>query len=119
MENSVTPGTTAPSVSALTAAAARAAHLIVDEQPLIFSDSLAATLLGDRAGELLAYHRMNGSHHVLVGGRARWWPPGSGTVPTPCGRPACSSWPMPGSAWRHDQLGQRAYGEIHPPRRAR
>jgi methyltransferase (TIGR00027 family) len=69
MENSVTPRATAPSVSALTAAAARAAHLIVDEQPLIFSDSLAATLLGDRADELLAYHRMNGSHDVLVGAR--------------------------------------------------
>ena len=69
MENSVAPGAIAPSVSALTAAAARAAHLIVDEQPLIFSDSLAATLLGDRADELLAYHRMNGSHDVLVGAR--------------------------------------------------
>ena len=69
MENSLTPSAIAPSVSALTAAAARAAHLIVDEQPLIFSDSLAATLLGDRAGELLAYHRMNGSHDVLVGAR--------------------------------------------------
>src|SRR5271166_1621335 len=69
MENSGTPGPSAPSVSALTAAAARAAHLIIDEQPLIFSDPLAATLLGDRADELLAYHRRNGSHNVLTGAR--------------------------------------------------
>jgi methyltransferase (TIGR00027 family) len=51
------------------AAAARAAHLIVDGPPPIFADSLAATFLGDRADELLAYHRMNGSHDVLVGAR--------------------------------------------------
>ena len=59
------PSTSAPSTSALTAAAARAAHLIVDSQPPIFADSLAVTFLGD----LLAYHRMNGSHDVLVGAR--------------------------------------------------
>jgi len=58
-----------PSASALTAAAARAAHLIVDGEPPIFADTLAATFLGDRAGELLAYHRGNGSHGVLVGAR--------------------------------------------------
>jgi hypothetical protein len=47
-----------PSRSALTAAAARAAHLIVDGQPTIFADTLAAALLGDRAEELIAYHRL-------------------------------------------------------------
>ena len=45
-----------PSGSALTAAAARAAHLIVDGQPTIFADPLAAALLGGRAEELIGYH---------------------------------------------------------------
>jgi methyltransferase (TIGR00027 family) len=63
------PSTSAPSTSALTATAARAAHLIVDGQPPIFADSLAATFLGDHADDLLAYHRMNGTHDVLVGAR--------------------------------------------------
>lgn len=53
----------------MTAAAARAAHLIVDGQPPIFFDPLAAAFLGDRAGELLSFHRMNGSRDVLVGAR--------------------------------------------------
>jgi hypothetical protein len=38
-----------PSFTALTAAAARAAHLIVDQEPWIFADALAAQLLGERA----------------------------------------------------------------------
>jgi hypothetical protein len=41
--------------TALTAAAARAAHLIVDGEPYVFADTLAAPLLGDLAEELLAY----------------------------------------------------------------
>jgi hypothetical protein len=49
-----------PSQTALTAAAARAAHLVVDGSPKIFTDSLAAALLLDRADELLAYHRTHG-----------------------------------------------------------
>ena len=56
-------------MTALTAAAARAAHLIVDHEPLIFTDRLAATLLGDQAETLLAYHRAHGSHEVLAGAR--------------------------------------------------
>ena len=60
-----------PSRSALTAAAARAAHLIVDRQPTIFADTLAAALLGDRAEELIAYHRLHGTHPVLVGARVQ------------------------------------------------
>ena len=52
------------------AAAARAAHLIVDDDPPIFSDTLAALLLGERAEELLGYHRAHGDHVVLVGARA-------------------------------------------------
>lgn len=55
-----------PSMTALTAAAARAAHLVVDAEPLIFSDPLAAPLLGDQAGPLLDHHRAHGSHDVLA-----------------------------------------------------
>ena len=57
--------------TALTAAAARAAHLIVDGQPTIFADPLAAPLLGDQAEELLSYHRRHGAHLVLAGARAQ------------------------------------------------
>jgi len=53
-------------MTALTAAAARAAHLVVDAEPLIFTDSLAVPLLGDQAGALLGYHRAHGSHDVLA-----------------------------------------------------
>jgi methyltransferase (TIGR00027 family) len=59
-----------PSETALLAAAARAAHLIVDEAPPIFSDTLAYALLGDRAEEFVSYHRLHGTHPVLVGARA-------------------------------------------------
>jgi methyltransferase (TIGR00027 family) len=59
------------SETALTAAAARAAHLIVDHEPHIFCDPLAETLLGERADELLAYHRLHGDHPVLAGARAQ------------------------------------------------
>ena len=57
-------------MTAMTVAAARAAHLVVDHEPLIFADSLAATLLGDQAGPLLAYHRGNPAHDVLAVARA-------------------------------------------------
>jgi methyltransferase (TIGR00027 family) len=60
-----------PSQTALTAAAARAAHLVVDGSPKIFTDSLAAALLLDRADELLAYHRTHGGHPVLSGARTQ------------------------------------------------
>jgi methyltransferase (TIGR00027 family) len=53
------------------AAAARAAHLIVDSAPHVFADHLAAPLLGDRAEELIAYHRRHGDHPVLSGARAQ------------------------------------------------
>jgi methyltransferase (TIGR00027 family) len=59
-----------PSHTALTAAAARAAHLIVDNDPAIFVDSMACTLLGDRADELIGFHRAHGTHPVLSGARA-------------------------------------------------
>jgi methyltransferase (TIGR00027 family) len=59
-----------PSETAMLAAAARAAHLIVDEAPPIFSDTLAYTLLGDRAEEFVSYHRLHGTHPVLAGARS-------------------------------------------------
>jgi methyltransferase (TIGR00027 family) len=62
---------TEPSQTALAAAAARAAHLIVDAPPFIFTDSLAAALLGDRAEELIGYHRDHASHPVLAAARAQ------------------------------------------------
>ena len=60
-----------PSQTALTAAAARAAHLLVDGEPVIFADELAATLLGERAEEFLGYHRAHGTHLVLSCARAQ------------------------------------------------
>ena len=59
-----------PSQTALLAAAARAAHLIVDGEPPIFADTLAYELLGDKAEEFVRYHRLHGEHVVLVGARA-------------------------------------------------
>ena len=53
------------------AAAARAAHLIVDDEPLIFADALAEAMLGERADELIEYHRAHGTHPVLAGARAQ------------------------------------------------
>jgi methyltransferase (TIGR00027 family) len=60
-----------PSGTALTAAAARAAHLVVDDEPPIFADPLAAALLGDRAQELIGYHTLHGTHPVLAGARVQ------------------------------------------------
>jgi O-methyltransferase involved in polyketide biosynthesis len=60
-----------PSLTALTAAAARAAHLIVYNEPVIFADTLAQAMLGERAEELLSYHRVHGTHPVLAGARAQ------------------------------------------------
>lgn len=59
------------SSTAFTAAAARAAHLLVDAEPAIFSDTLAAPLLGEWAEELLAYHHRHGTHPVLAGARTQ------------------------------------------------
>jgi methyltransferase (TIGR00027 family) len=55
----------------MTAAAARAAHLIVDGEPAIFADTLAGAVLGERAEEFIAYHRAYGAHPVLAGARAQ------------------------------------------------
>jgi methyltransferase (TIGR00027 family) len=62
---------TTHSQTALTAAAARAAHLIVDREPVIFADTLAEALLGADAGTLLDYHRNNGDHPILAGARTQ------------------------------------------------
>jgi methyltransferase (TIGR00027 family) len=59
------------SQTAMTAAAARAAHLIVDDQPLIFNDPIAAVILGEQAESLIDYHRLHGSHVVLAGARGQ------------------------------------------------
>ncbi|TNC29684.1 class I SAM-dependent methyltransferase [Amycolatopsis alkalitolerans] len=57
------------SETAFTAAAARAAHLIVDAEPRLFADVHAMTLLGDRAEELVRYHRSHGDHPILRSAR--------------------------------------------------
>jgi len=59
-----------PSQTAMMAAAARAAHLVVDKEPLIFQDTAAMALLGDRGEELVSYHRARGDHVVLSSTRA-------------------------------------------------
>ncbi|MPZ85144.1 MAG: SAM-dependent methyltransferase [Actinophytocola sp.] len=53
------------------AAAARAAHRLVDHPPLILDDPLAAHLLAERAAELIAYHQKHGGHLVLSSARAQ------------------------------------------------
>jgi methyltransferase (TIGR00027 family) len=60
-----------PSQTALTAAAARAAHLIVDDPPVIFADTLAMILLADKAETFVGYHRAHGEHPVLSSARAQ------------------------------------------------
>jgi methyltransferase (TIGR00027 family) len=60
-----------PSLTAFMAAAARAAHLSVDHEPVIFADTLAESMLGERADELIGYHRAHGTHPVLSAARAQ------------------------------------------------
>jgi methyltransferase (TIGR00027 family) len=55
-----------PSRTAMATAAARAAHLVVDCEPWILEDRLAAVLLGDVANELVAFHRDSGAAEVLA-----------------------------------------------------
>ena len=64
-----------PSQTALAAAAARAGHLVVDREPLIFRDPVAADLIGAPGAEMVGSHR-SGDHIVLAGTRAQV------TVPT-------------------------------------
>jgi methyltransferase (TIGR00027 family) len=58
------------SQTALTAAACRAAHLIVDRAPYIFADTLAYHLLGAQAETFVRYHRERGDHPILCAARA-------------------------------------------------
>jgi methyltransferase (TIGR00027 family) len=58
------------SQTALLAAAARAAHPIVDHEPFIFVDPCAEALLGEQAG-FIDYHRKSGEHAILVGVRTQ------------------------------------------------
>ena len=60
-----------PSQTALAVAAARSAHLVVDREPLIFRDPLAADLIGAPGAEMVGYHRRSGDHIVLAGTRAQ------------------------------------------------
>ncbi|WP_217711600.1 SAM-dependent methyltransferase [Actinomadura sp. NAK00032] len=57
-------------MTALSAAAARAAHPVADGTPVIFTDTVAARLLGGRADEMIGYHRTRGDHIILAGTRA-------------------------------------------------
>lgn len=59
------------SQTAMTAAAARAAHLLFDKPPYMFEDTMAVKLLGKRAEEMLAYHRLHGDHIILRSARAQ------------------------------------------------
>jgi methyltransferase (TIGR00027 family) len=60
-----------PSQTALAAAAARAAHLVVDREPLIFRDPVATDLIGEAGAEMVGYHRRSGDHIVLAGTRTQ------------------------------------------------
>ncbi|NKZ08807.1 class I SAM-dependent methyltransferase [Actinomadura latina] len=57
-------------MTALSAAAARAAHLTADGTPKVFADTVAARLLGGLADEMIGYHRTRGEHIILAGTRA-------------------------------------------------
>lgn len=58
-----------PSATALSAAAARAAHPAADGEPVIFADTVAERLLGGLADEMIGYHRTHGEHPILAGTR--------------------------------------------------
>ena len=55
----------------MTAAAARAAHLLVDSEPRIFADTLAGLLLGDKAETYIRYHSEHGDHPLLADTRTQ------------------------------------------------
>lgn len=59
-----------PSRTAFACAVARAAHLLVDAPPAVFSDTVARTLLGEDAETALGFHRTHGEHPVLAAARA-------------------------------------------------
>jgi methyltransferase (TIGR00027 family) len=53
----------------MSAAASRAAHLLVDTEPFIFEDRMAGRLLDEQGEAMIPYHRASGSHPVLAGTR--------------------------------------------------
>ncbi len=53
----------------MSAAASRAAHLLVDSEPFIFEDRIAEKLLDEQGAAMIPYHRASGSHPVLAGTR--------------------------------------------------
>lgn len=57
-------------MSALLCAAARAAHLLVDGEPHVFTDSVAGLLLGPDGEEAIGYHLAHPDHPLLSAGRA-------------------------------------------------
>lgn len=59
----------APSPTALLSAAARAAHRLVDEPPLLLDDPLAEPLLGPGGAEAIGYHRHLRHEPVLAAAR--------------------------------------------------
>ncbi len=44
---------------------------MVDQSPFLFADTLAAPLLGERADELIGYHRRNPEHPILSAARGQ------------------------------------------------
>jgi methyltransferase (TIGR00027 family) len=44
---------------------------VVDREPLIFRDPVAAKLIGEPGAEMVGYHRRSGDHIVLAGTRAQ------------------------------------------------
>jgi O-methyltransferase involved in polyketide biosynthesis len=44
---------------------------VVDQEPLIFRDPVAADLIGEPGAEMVGYHRRSGDHIVLAGTRAQ------------------------------------------------
>ncbi|MFG3520557.1 class I SAM-dependent methyltransferase [Nocardia nova] len=62
---------TEPSRTAMMAAAARAAHLLIDSEPYLFRDTMASALLGPHAEELIGYHLRHGDHPLLAAVRAQ------------------------------------------------
>jgi methyltransferase (TIGR00027 family) len=53
----------------MSAAASRAAHLLVDTEPFIFEDRMAERLLDEQGEAMIPYHRASGLHPVLAGTR--------------------------------------------------
>jgi methyltransferase (TIGR00027 family) len=56
-------------MTALLSAAARAAHLVVDDAPHLLADTLAARLLGPDGDAPIGYHLADPSHPVLLAAR--------------------------------------------------